>query len=104
MKKQAFILSALLAGAVAAPAAMADASAMAQLKGCMNCHQIDKKVVGPAFKDVAKKHAGEADAVAHLASKVKNGGVGAWGQIPMPPNNVTEEEAKQLVEWVLSLK
>ncbi len=103
MKKQALILSALLAGAVAAPA-MADPAAMAQMKGCMNCHQIDKKVVGPAYKDVAAKFAGQPNAVEELAGKVKNGSVGVWGQIPMPPNNVTDEEAKQLVEWVLSLK
>jgi len=103
MKKQALILSALLAGAMAGPA-MADPAAMAQMKGCMNCHQIDKKVVGPAYKDVAAKYAGDAGAVDKLAAKVKNGGVGTWGQIPMPPNNVTEEEAKQLVEWVLSHK
>lgn len=104
MKKQALILSALLAGVVAAPAAMADAAAMAQMKGCLNCHQIDKKVVGPSYKDVAAKFAGQPNAVEELAGKVKNGSVGVWGQIPMPPNNVTDEEAKQLVEWILSLK
>ena len=102
MKKTVVGLSLVAAAAMAAPAAMADTAALAQMKGCMNCHQIEMKVVGPAYKDVAAKYKGDAGAVAMLAAKVKNGGVGTWGQIPMPPNAVTEEEAKQLVEWVLS--
>ena len=105
MKKQALILSALLAGAAAVPAMAAeDASALAQQKNCLGCHQVDKKVVGPAYKDVAAKYAGDAGAEAKLIAKVKSGGAGVWGQIPMPPNNVTDEEAKKLVEWILSLK
>ena len=87
---------ALLAGPVVADQALATA------KGCMNCHQIETKVVGPAYKDVAAKYKGDAGAVATLAAKVKAGGVGTWGQIPMPPNNVTDEEATTLVKWVLS--
>ena len=65
---------------------------------------IDTKIVGPAFKDVAAKYAGQEGAADLLAGHIKNGTVGAWGQIPMPPNPVTEEEAKTLAEWVLSLK
>lgn len=101
MKKAIVGFSLVAASALTAPV-MADPAALAQMKGCMNCHQIEMKVVGPAYKDVAAKYKGDAGAVAMLAAKVKAGGVGTWGQIPMPPNAVTEEEAKQLVEWVLS--
>ncbi len=84
--------------------AMADAEALANAKGCNACHAVNAKKVGPSYKDVAKKYAGRADAVDYLAGKIKNGGVGVWGNIPMPPQNVTDEEAKKLAEWVLSLK
>lgn len=96
-------LFALLATAVVALPAVAD-QALAQKKNCMACHAVDKKVVGPAYKDVAKKYAGQ-DVVAKLAAKVKQGGSGVWGAIPMPANpQVSDAEAKQLVTWVLSLK
>jgi len=91
------------AGLGVAGQAMAD-EALAKAKNCMACHAIDKKIVGPAYKDVAAKYKGDAGAVDKLASKVKAGGKGVWGQIPMPPNNVTEDEAKKLVAWVLSQK
>lgn len=84
--------------------AMADAEALAKAKGCNACHAVNAKQVGPAYKDVAKMYAGRADAVEYLADKIKNGGVGVWGNIPMPRQNVTDEEAKKLAEWVLSLK
>ncbi len=84
--------------------AVADAEALAKAKGCYACHDINAKKVGPAFKDMAKKYADRPDAVAYLSERIKNGGVGVWGNIPMPPQNVTEEEAKKLAEWVLSLK
>lgn len=77
-------------------------AALAQQRACTACHAVDKKVVGPAFKDVAKKYKGNAAAEQALASKVKKGGGGVWGNIPMPANNVTEAEAKQLVQWVLA--
>ncbi|MFZ8861767.1 MAG: c-type cytochrome [Thermocrinis sp.] len=83
---------------------MADAEALAKAKGCYACHAVNTKQVGPAFKDVAKKYAGKSDAVAHLSERIKKGGVGEWGNVPMPPQNVTDEEAKKLAEWVLSLK
>jgi len=71
----------------------------------MACHAIDKKVVGPAYKEVAAKYKGDKDAEAKLFKKVKEGGVGAWGQVPMPPNNhVKDEDLKTLVKWVLSQK
>ena len=78
--------------------------ALATSKNCMACHAIDKKIVGPAYKDVAAKYKGDAGAVDKLASKVKAGGKGVWGEIPMPPNNVTPDEAKKLVTWILSQK
>ncbi|MBT9522445.1 MAG: c-type cytochrome [Dechloromonas sp.] len=78
--------------------------ALAKAKNCMSCHAIDKKLVGPAYKDVAAKYKGDAGAVDKLAAKVKAGGKGVWGQIPMPPNNVTPDEAKKLVTWILSQK
>jgi len=78
---------------------------LAQKKNCMACHSVDKKVVGPAYKEVAAKYAGQKDAVDKLAEKVLKGGTGAWGQIPMPANpQVTDAEAKQLVTWILGLK
>jgi len=77
---------------------------LAQKKNCMGCHAVDKKVVGPAYKDVAAKYAGQKDAVAKLAEKVIKGGSGAWGQVPMPANAVTPDEAKTLVTWVLGQK
>jgi cytochrome c len=78
--------------------------ALAKAKNCMACHAIDKKLVGPAYKEVAAKYAGDAGAAAVLAAKVKAGGKGVWGPVPMPPNNVTPEEAAKLVAWVLSQK
>ena len=88
---------------VAAPA-MADL-ALATSKNCMACHAVDKKLVGPAYKDVAKKYAGQKDAEATLVSHVLKGSKDVWGPVPMPANaNVTEAEAKKLVAWVLSLK
>src|SRR5438270_7136751 len=78
---------------------------LAQKKNCMACHAIDKKLVGPAYKDVAAKYAGQKDAVDKLAQKVMKGGSGVWGAVPMPANpQVNEAEAKQLVTWVLSQK
>jgi len=88
----------------AQPTAMAGAEDLAKAKGCYACHDVGAKKVGPAFKDVAKRFAGKPDAVAHLSEKIKKGGAGEWGSVPMPPQNVTDEEAKKLAEWVLSLK
>ena len=76
---------------------------LAKSKGCLGCHAIDKKIVGPAYKDVAQKYAGQ-NVVDQLSQKVMKGGGGVWGQMPMPANAVSAEEAKKLVEWVLSQK
>jgi cytochrome c len=83
---------------------MADAEALAKAKGCYACHAENVKKVGPSYKDVAKKYAGKPDAVAYLSERIKKGGVGVWGNVPMPPQNVTDEESKKLAEWVLSFK
>ena len=89
--------------AAPAPAAGGDQLALATQSGCMACHQIEMKVVGPAYKDVAAKYKGDAAALEMLVAKVKNGGVGTWGQIPMPPNAaVSEENIRAIVTWVLS--
>jgi cytochrome c len=100
--KPLFALAALAAVTLSSPV-FANAE-LAQKKNCMACHAVDKKLVGPAYKDVAAKYAGQKDAVAKLAEKVIKGGSGTWGQIPMPANAVTPEEAKTLVTWVLSQK
>ena len=101
--KAVYVAMMAAAGIVVAGQAQAD-EALAKAKNCMSCHAIDKKLVGPAYKEVAAKYKGDKGAVATLAAKVKSGGKGVWGAIPMPPNNVTDEEAKKLVTWVLSLK
>ena len=96
----------LLAFAVAALASPVWADqALATSKNCMACHAIDKKVVGPAYKDVAAKYSGDKTAVDRLAAKIQKGGAGVWGPIPMPANTqVNEAEAKKLAAWVLSTK
>ena len=88
---------------VAAPEARAaDESKLATAKGCTACHNVDKKVIGPAYKEVAKKYAGQKDAADKLATKIIKGGSGAWGVIPMPANpQVNEAEAKKLAAWIL---
>jgi cytochrome c len=101
------LLSATLFAAGAANAALDNAAAQAlmQKDGCAACHSIDKKIVGPAYQDVAAKYKGDKDAPAKLADKVKKGGVGVWGQIPMPPNaQASDADIKDLVSWILTLK
>jgi cytochrome c len=71
---------------------------------CQACHAVDKKLVGPAYKDVAAKYAGDAAAPAKLGQKIKNWGSGVWRAIPMPPNNVSDADLKTLVEWILAQK
>lgn len=77
---------------------------LAQKHACLSCHQVDKKVVGPALKDVAKKYKGDAKAEAHLIGVIKKGGKGVWGNVPMPPHpQVSDADAKAIVTWILSL-
>jgi cytochrome c len=95
--------SALAASAISTPA-LADLK-LATDKNCMSCHSVEKKVIGPAYKDIAKKYAGQKDAVEMLAGKIQKGGAGVWGPIPMPANaQVNAAEAKTLATWVMSLK
>jgi cytochrome c len=101
MKRALMIMAAV--AAVSAPA-MAD-EALAKSKNCMACHAVDKKLVGPAYKDVAKKYAGDAKAVDAMAAKIQKGGSGVWGAIPMPANpQVNDADAKKLAAWVLGQK
>jgi len=101
----AALAAASFAAVTALPASADDQLALAQKSGCTACHSVDKKIVGPAYKDVAAKYRGDKGAEAKLIDKVKKGGTGVWGQIPMPPNTqVNEADVKKLVEWVLSLK
>jgi len=101
MKRALFILFA--ATAISAPV-LAD-QALATSKNCMACHAVDKKLVGPAFKDVAKKYAADKTAADKLATKIIKGGSGAWGPVPMPANpQVSEAESKKLAAWVLATK
>src|SRR5262245_35037075 len=100
--KKSVILAAIFALA-AIPAAANEE--LAKKNACMACHAVDKKVVGPPFKEVAAKYRGDKNAEAMLVEKVKKGGVGVWGQVPMPPNSaVSDKDIQTLVKWVLSLK
>jgi cytochrome c len=104
MMKRSLMVGVVLASAFASQAAMANAD-LAKAKNCMACHAVANKLVGPAYKDVAAKYAGQKDAEAKLVQKVMKGGSGVWGAIPMPANpQVSEAEAKTLVQWVLSQK
>ena len=81
------------------------ADAMMKKNGCAACHAVDKKVIGPSYQDVAAKYRDDKDALAKLSDKVKKGGVGVWGQVPMPPNaQIPDADIKDLVSWILTLK
>ena len=91
---------ALLAAAV--PAAADEA--MAKAKGCTACHDLKKKLVGPAYADVAKKYKADPKGRETMVNSILKGSQGKWGQVPMPPNKVTEDEAKKLAAWVLTVQ
>ena len=98
----------LLIAATAAAAALAAPAnadeALAKKHNCLACHSVDKKLVGPAYKDIAKKYKGQ-NVAAKLEQKVKKGGQGVWGPVPMPPNPATPDaDIKNLVDWILTLK
>ena len=98
-------LLASMAITVAATAAMADGLALAKANVCLACHAVDKKLVGPAFKDVAAKYADRKDAVEYLTKKIKSGGAGVWGPIPMPAQaRLSDAQAKELATWILGAK
>jgi cytochrome c len=95
-------LALALAGTAIALPAQAD-EALAKKHNCLACHQVDKKAIGPAYQEIAKKYKGQ-NVAAQLEQKVKKGGVGVWGQIPMPPNPaVPDGDVKKLVDWILKL-
>lgn len=96
-------VAAVMASAGAFAVDAAAAKALATKSACLSCHAVDKKLVGPAYKDVAAKHKGQADAVAKVAARIKSGGSGIYGPIPMPPQaNLKDDELKLLAEWVLA--
>jgi len=104
MKVSMLVLAAAALGA-AGTAQAQDAKALLQKYGCTACHAVDKKVLGPAYNDVADKYKGDAGAQAKLADKVKKGGSGVWGPVPMPPNAaVPDADIKTMVAYVMSLK
>ena len=101
----------IVAGAVlatgSAHAAIDTAAAEALMKkdGCAACHSVDKKIIGPSYQEVSAKYKGDAGAAAKLVKKVKEGGSGVWGPVPMPPNATTSDaDIKNLVDWILTLK
>ena len=88
----------LVSGAAQASAELADKA------GCNKCHAADTKKMGPSYKDIAKKYKGDGGAAGKLAAKVKAGGGGVWGTIPMPPNNVPDADIKTMVDWILAMQ
>ena len=107
MNAEAFAIAATacaLLGVPAASVAATDAAPLAAKYNCTACHSADKKIVGPSYKEVAAKYAGVSGAPAKLQQKIKTGGSGVWGAIPMPPNNVPDADLKTLVEWILAAK
>ena len=97
------LLAAVLGLSAAGPA-LADL-ALATSKNCMSCHAVDRKILGPSFKEVAAKYKDNKGAADMLATKIIKGGSGVWGAVPMPANNqVSEADAKKLAAWVLSTK
>ena len=107
MNAEAFVIAATACALLGVPAvgvAATDAAPLAAKYNCTACHAADKKIVGPSYKEVAAKYAGDSGAAAKLQQKVKNGGSGVWGAIPMPPNNVPDADLKAVVEWILATK
>lgn len=95
-------IAAVATGFAVSTPALADMT-LATTKNCMACHAVDKKLVGPSYKDIATKYAGQADAVDKLAAKVVKGGSGVWGPVPMPANTqINDADAKKLVAWILA--
>ena len=102
---KALLVTVLAAGSLLLAGQASANQALAQKSGCLACHSVDKKVFGPSFKDVAAKYKGNKEAEAKLVAKVKAGGSGVWGPMPMPANSpqVKDEDIKSIVQWVLSL-
>lgn len=103
--KPSLLVQLMVAAAASVAAPVFADQALATSKNCMACHAVDKKLVGPSYKDVAAKYAGDKSAVDKLASKIMKGGSGVWGAVPMPANaQVNEAEAKKLAAWVMDTK
>lgn len=103
--KRVLIIAGIIACFLSVPALAGDGKDLAKKAGCLNCHDVDKKVVGPAYKDVAAKYKGDKEAEARLTKKVNEGGSGNWGTMPMPPQKgkMTDAEFKTTIGWILSL-
>lgn len=101
---KAVVMSAVAAVVLGLSGVASADQALAQKNACMSCHGVDKKIVGPAFKEVAAKYKNDKDAATKLAAVVKKGGKGNWGQVPMPPNpQVKDEDLHKIIAWILSL-
>lgn len=102
------LLSSLLfsAGALAEDAATPDGAALVGKNGCMSCHDMDKRLVGPSFREIAARYKGDKEAAAGLVKKVRGGGVGTFGSIPMPANSpqVSDADIRSIVAWILALR
>jgi cytochrome c len=104
MKSPAIVLTIIASGLLVAGPARASEELLKK-HGCVACHAIDKKVIGPGYKEVAAKYKGDKDAEKQLAEKVKKGGVGVWGQVPMPPNpNVPDADIATMVKYIMAIK
>ena len=104
MKRLCLLIAALAAGAAVSTPALADLQ-LATAKNCMACHAVATKLVGPSYKDIATKYAGQKEAVDKLSAKIIKGGAGVWGPVPMPANaQVSADDAKKLATWVLTQK
>lgn len=105
MNRLALALASAGAVLISAPLPAAASDALAKKHNCFACHQVEKKVVGPSYKEVAGKYGSDKAAQTKLVDKVKKGGVGVWGQVPMPPNpTVPDADVQALVKWILSQK
>ncbi|MCC7485155.1 MAG: c-type cytochrome [Burkholderiales bacterium] len=106
MRSLAIAAAAALLGTAGAGALAADAGeTLAKNSGCLACHTVNKKLIGPSYQDVAKKYRNDKKAPDYLAKKIKEGGAGVWGQVPMSPNaHVKDADIKTIVAWILSLK
>jgi len=100
-----FVFAVLFAFSVMISGHVAASEKLAQSSGCMTCHAVDRKLVGPSYKEIATKYRNDKAASANLVKKVKAGGSGVWGPTPMPPNaHVKEDDIKAIVNWTLTLK
>lgn len=104
MKPLALFVAAAAASCSSVAALAADAQQLLKDKACLACHIVDKKLVGPSYKEVAAKYRSRKDAEAYLVKKIKDGSTGVWGPVPMPPNAVSDNDAKTLAKYILTIK